>query len=181
MPVTRKLIAPNKSKKWQVQKMDSSKPFCVNENPKWQMLFGPNSAFTTSTQNIRIAAQFDAGTFQNIKVIAYLYDAQNASVANAASCEFKIYSITTPDWTETLLSTVSGTQLTNNYFYINPLNVSLFPVDFFGGDSIMIEATIVRLGETYRDRIYVNHLGIYDNVTRLRKDVDFLNITKQDI
>jgi hypothetical protein len=44
----------------------------------------------------------------------------------------------------------------------------------------MIQATIVRLGITYRDRIYVNHLGIFDNVTRLRGDVEFLEVTKKD-
>jgi hypothetical protein len=181
MPVTRKLIAPNKSKKWQVQKMDSAKPYVVNENPKWQMLFGPNSALSTSVQNIKIAAKFDDNTFTNLKIIGYLYDAQNASVANAATCTFKVYQITTPDWTENLITTMSGTQLANNYFYTNPLNVTMFPIDFFGGDSIMIEATIVRLGQTYRDRIYVNHLGIYDNVDRLRKDVEFLEITKKDL
>ena len=71
-----------------------------------------------------------------------------------------------------------GSQLSNNYFYINPTVASLTPIDFFGGDTIMIEATAIRLGVTYRDRIYVNHLGIYDNVTRLRGDVEFLDLTK---
>jgi hypothetical protein len=44
----------------------------------------------------------------------------------------------------------------------------------------MIEATIIRLGLTYRERVYLNHLGIFDSVTRLKRDVDFLSISKKD-
>ena len=63
---------------------------------------------------------------------------------------------------------------------MNPTLSAIGSIDFQGGDSIMIEATINRLSSVYRDRIYVNHLGIYDNVTRLRGDVEFLEVTKKD-
>lgn len=161
--------------------MDAVKPYLVNTgNRKWQMIFGPGSAFTSSNQIIKIAAQFDSGTLDNLKIAAYLYDPRNAAVANASTCEFKIYHVTTPDWTETLIATINGTQLANNYFYSNPLTSSLTPIDFDGGESIMIEATIVRLGQTYRDRIYANHLGVYDSILRLRKSVQLLDILKAD-
>jgi hypothetical protein len=180
MPIVRKLIAQDENDVNQWLKVDHSTRYIVNDSPEWQFLFGPNSSLSNSALEIKIAARYDDNTFNNIKVVAYLYETQNAAVGNAASCQFKIFKVNLPDWTETLEDTLTGTQLSNNYFYINPTLSSLSNVNFDGGDTIMIEATITRLGITYRDRLYVNHLGIYDNVTRLRQDVEFLDATKLD-
>lgn len=164
----------------QILKMDANSRYIVNEDSHWQFLFGPNSSLTNSTPIIKIAARFDDDTFTKLKLISYLYDSRDTAIVNAANCTFKIFKVNLPDWTETLITTISGFQLANNYFYTNPNTSTLTPLDFFGGDTMMVEATITRLGVTYRDRIYVNHLGIYDNVDRLRKEVEFLDITKLD-
>jgi len=181
MPISRKLVAQDDSEVNQWLKVDHSSRFIVNDSPEWQFLFGINSTLSASNQIIKISARFDDSTFNNIKIIAYLYDQQNASIGNANSCVLNIYKSTIPNWTETLITTLTTTQLSNSYFYANPTLSSLLPdLSFEGGDSIMIEATITRLGVTYRDRVYINHLGIYDNVTRLRQDVEFLDIIKAD-
>ncbi len=180
MAILRRLVAQNNDEN-QWLKVDHDTRYIVNDVEEWQMLFGPNSTLSASSQIIKIAARFDDSTFNNIQFTAYLYDQSNASVYNAATCTFAIYQVQTPDWTDVLMTTVNGTQLSNNYFY-STQTLSTFPtIDFLGGDTLMIEATIVRLGVTYRDRIYVNHLGIYDNVTRLRQDVQFLDVTKKDL
>jgi hypothetical protein len=181
MAITRRLVAQDDNDDNQWLKIDHDSRYIVNDADDWQFIFGPASELSNSTQIIKITARFDDATFNNLKVIAYLYDTQNNSIGNAASCTFKFYSVNTPDWTESLINTSSGTQLANNYFYLNPLLSTFSPLNFQGGDTLMIEATIVRLGVTYRDRVYINHLGIYDNVTRLRQDVDFLSITKRDM
>lgn len=180
MPITKRIIVQDDNDDNQWLKVDHSSRYVVNDSDDWQWLFGPNSLLSNSQQIIKIAAKFDEGTFNNLKLAAYLYDQQNDAIANAATCEFKVFSITTPNWTETLLATFSGTQLSNQYFYTNPTLASIGTLDFFGGDSIMVQATILRLGVTYRDRVYVNHLGVFDNLTRLRGDVEFLEVTKKD-
>lgn len=180
MAIERKLIAHDENDINQWLKVDHSSRYISNEEEEWQFLFGPNSSLNNGTFDIKISVRFDDNTFNNIKVIAYLYDKQNSSIGNAATCEFKIYKINLPDWTETLETTLNGTQLSNNYFYINPTTVSMSNINFDGGDTIMVEATILRLGVVYRDRLYANHLGIYDNVFRLRQDVEFLDVTKLD-
>lgn len=180
MAIERKLVAQDDNDENQWLKVDHSSRYISNDMDDWQYLFGPNSTLSSSNQIIKITARFDDVTFNNLKVIAYLYDQQNSSIANAANCEFKFYRIVTPDWSESLVTTLSGTKLITNYFYLNPLLSVLSPIDFFGGDTLMIEATIIRLGVTYRDRVYINHLGIYDNVSRLRQDVEFLDVTKLD-
>lgn len=180
MAIPRKIVAQDDTQEAQWLKIDHSSRYIENHSEEWQFLFGPNSELSSSNQIVKIAAKFDEQSFNNIKVTAYLFDQQNGTVGNSSICTFKIYSITGANWTETLLTTIPGAQLPNFYFYINPTITSLGTIDFQGGDSIMIEATVTRLSTVYRDRIYVNHLGIYDNVTRLRGDVEFLEVTKKD-
>lgn len=180
MAITRRLVAQDDNDDNQWLKVDHDSRYVVNDMDDWQFLFGPNSSLSASTQIIKIAAKFNEVTFDNIQMIAYLYDAKNMSVASSANCVFKIYRISAPDWTETFVTSLSGTLLGNNYFYANPVLSGLSSIDFSGGESIMIEVSVERLGVIYRDRAYFNHLGIYDNVTRLRQDVEFLEITKQD-
>lgn len=181
MAITRKIIAQDDNDDNQWLKVDHDSRYIVNDMDDWQFLFGPNSSLSNSTQIIKIAAKFNENSFNNIQIIAYLFDQKNGTVASAGNYVFKIYKIADPDWTETLITTVNGTQLSNNYFYANPTLSALAPIDFQGGESIMVEATAIRSGITYRDRIYVNHLGVYDNVLRLRRDVEFLDITKKDL
>lgn len=179
MPIIRKLLAQDTECN-EFLKVDHPSRFIVNTSNYWQMLFNPNSSLGSSAQTIKIAALFDPITFNNLKIIAYLYDQQNNSVANAASCSFKISKVEDPDWTETTLTTLPGAQIANSYYYIQPL-LSLFPtVDFIAGDTLLIEATIIRLGVVHRDRLYVNHLGVYDSIIRLKNDVNYLDITKLD-
>lgn len=180
MPIVRRLVAHHENEDNFWLRVDHSSRFIQNGGDEWQFLFNINSILSTSEQIIKIAAKFDDDTFSNLKVIAYLYDQQNANIGNAATCEFKFYRISGTDWTESLIDTQYGTILSNNYFYLHPSNSSLSPIDFYGADSLMIEATIIRSGTTYRDRVYLNHLGVYDNITRLRQDVQFLDITKVD-
>lgn len=181
MPITRKLIAQDTNEENQWLKVDSAQRYIVNDSNDWQFLFGPNSEPTTSNQVIKISAEFNKETFDTIRFAGYLYNPVSGSVDNAASVTFNVYLVTTPDWTETFISSVSGTQSYNNYYYASVNTSSLAPIDFYGGDTIMIEAVAVRLGRTYRDRIYVNHLGIFDNAFRLKQSIDFLDISKQDI
>lgn len=179
MPIVRKLVA-QVSPYHQWLKVDHPQRYIVNKNQYWQFLFGPNSELNNSVQVAKIAAELDTSTLNNIKLTAYLYDPRNGSIANAATCTFKIFKISTPNWTEVLVTTLSSSQLTNSYFYANPTISSLTGTNLDGDTTLMIEATIVRSGVTYRDRIYVNHLGVYNSIIRLRNDIQFLDLTKQD-
>ena len=181
MAITRRLIAQDTSQDAQWLKIDHSTRYIENHSDEWQFIFGPNSELDNSSQIVKIAAKFDDTTFNNIKIIAYLYDQKTSSVANASSCIFSLSKVSGNEWVDENLTTINGTQLNNSYYYIHP-ELSIFSgLDFLGGDTIVIEATVLRLGVTYRDKLYVNHLGIYDNVTRLRQDVEFLEITKKDL
>lgn len=180
MAITRILVAQHENEENQWLKVDSSKRYIVNDSNDWQFLFGPGSAFTSSISNLKVAAEFNKNTFDSIRFAAYLYNPVSGTVSNTATVTFNVYLITGPQWTEQLVASFSGIQTYNNYFFSDVNTSALSAVDFFGGDTIMVEAVATRLTETYRDRIYINHLGIYDNVTRLRQDVEFLDISKVD-
>lgn len=179
MAIIRKLVAQDDNDDNQWLKVDHDSRYIENDMDDWQFLFGPNSVLSTSSQIIKIAARLNDQTFNNIQVTAYLYDQKTGSISNAASCVFNIYKVTVPTWNDTFITTINGVQQPNQYFYVNPTIASL-GIDLIGGDTLMIEGVIVRLGVTYRDRIYVNHLGIYNSVIKLKQDVEWLDITKLD-
>jgi hypothetical protein len=98
-----------------------------------------------------------------------------------ASCTFKIYSIDVTDtWEETLLVTLSGNPINGNRFSASTSETSLAPTSLTGELSYKMEVEITRLGKTYSEEFYFNHIGIYDSFVRLKGDVDFLDITKLD-
>jgi hypothetical protein len=179
MPV-RRLVAQDNTQDAQLLKVDHPSRYIENHVSEWQFLFGPNSDLNNSAQVLKVSARFNDDTFSNIQLVSYLYEPRNATIANSTNPIFKLYKVTTPDWTEQLITTVGATQLTNNYWY-NNLSLSDIPqFTFDGGDTLMIEASVSRSGVLYRDRVYINHLGIYDSFIRLKQEVEFLDITKLD-
>ena len=181
MPITRKLVAQDQEDS-QILKMDSSQRYIVNSSRSdWQMLFGPDSVFSNSVQVVKIAVEFDKLTLNNIRFTAYLYEPRTGSIASAATCNFTVYKVENPSWSESLITSFPGSPLPNSYFFANPSLPVFSTIDFDGGDTIIVEVVLVRLGITYRDRVYINHLGVYDSIFRLKQDIEFLDISKQDL
>lgn len=180
MAVTKILVAQDDNETNQWLKVDSKTRYIVNDTQDWQFIFGPSTSLTTSTLFLKVAGEFNKDTFDTIRLAAYLYNPATGTVSNVSGITFNIYLVTTPTWTEQFISTVPGSQIYNNYYFAD-VNVStLGLIDFSGGDTIMVEVVGNRLTDVYRERLYINHLGIYDNVTRLRQDVDYLDISKLD-
>lgn len=151
--------------------------------PYWQPLFGPDSLLSSSQQVVKCWAQLDTATLDRIRLVGYLYRPNTGATDSAATCDFRIYrvrDINIPQWDDLYLSTVSGTVQSNGYFFADVLLSTITGAQLDGDTTLMIECTLTRSGSTFRDRVYLNHLGVYDSVIRLQKAVDFLDITKQD-
>jgi hypothetical protein len=179
MPINRILIAQD-SEDNQILRTDNRKRFIINTCHEWQMLFGPNSILSNSNQVVKIAAEFNIDDLDSVRFVGYLYDPISGSTSAASSCLFNIYRVVNPNWADNLVYSSSGVELPNSYWYSDISIASLSPANLEGGETLMIEAVLTRLGETLRDRVYINHLGVYDSIIRLRQDVDFLDITKLD-
>ncbi len=128
----------------------------------------------------KVWAKFNGVNFDGIHMVANLL-APNDKVANSASCVFKVYYVDPSDnWNQTLVYTTPGT-LSNKKWIASATQANLGPSTELDGErSLMIEATIMRLGKEYKSSVYVNHLGIYDSLFRLKEEVEFLFITKKD-
>jgi hypothetical protein len=153
------------------------------DHPSWQPLFGPNSALSNSEQVIKCWAQLDTTTLNSIRIVGYLYRPGTGAVDSAASVGFRIYrvqDITSPNWDDLYLMSVAGVLQPNGYYTVTVPTSSIPGAILDGDTTLMIEAVAVRSGTTFRDRVYLNHLGVYESINRLRQDVDFLDITKQD-
>jgi hypothetical protein len=183
MPVTRKLLASDNNQDNQVLKMDNSNRYIVNDNKSWQFLFGPNSILDNSQQILKLAAELNTDTLNDIRITGYLFNTVTGSIDSAGTCVFNVYRVansTNPAWDDILIATIPGTLQLNSYFYATETINNLTGANLDGDTTLMIEGVATRLNETYRDRIYVNHLGVYDSIVRLRNDVEFLDLTKVD-
>jgi hypothetical protein len=134
-----------------------------------------------TTQSVFLWAKFNTNTFDGIQMIAWLEN-KNKEETSSGSCEFKVYYLdASNNWNKTLIFTGSGSS-SGNKWIASPNQAALgINNDLDGERTLLIEATLTKWGDTYTDKIYVNHLGIYDSFTRLKNDVDFLDISKQDI
>lgn len=179
MPVTRKLISQSEDSV-QILRMDNETRYIVNDCDCWQMLFNGNSAFTSSNQVVKIAAEFDVEDLESIRFVSYLYNSVTGAVDNASTCSFVVSKVIQPGWEETILYSFPGTIQPNNYFFAD-IATSLLDEDILDGQgTLVIDTVITRLSSTYRERVYINHLGIYDSFLRLKNKVNFLEITKKD-
>jgi len=179
MPATRKYVNQNQEES-QVLLMDSINPFIVNDNDEWQFLFGPSTELSSSFLKLTIATQFNVDNFDGIKLIAYLFEEQTGSVSSISSIVFSIYKVISPEWNDVFIGNFNGIELPNSYMYTELTTTDLGGIELDGETTLLIEAFGTRLGKVYRTRLYVNHLGISDSFLRLKREVDYLSITKKD-
>jgi hypothetical protein len=184
MSILRRLVAQDSNYENQWLKVDHGSRYIVNDVNECQFLFGPNSELNNSAQVLKIAAQLNTNTLDKIRFTGYLYNPKTGAIDSSSSVIFNIYSVTdiaSPRWDDVFVTSVTGVQQSNSYYFAEVSISSFVGLSLDGDTTLMIEAVATRLGITYRDRIYVNHLGVYESVVRLRQDVDFLNITKKDL
>jgi hypothetical protein len=180
MPVVRKWVAQPTI---QCLRVDHPDRYIQMDGRHWQPLFNLNSTLTNSSQVLKCWAQLDTTTLDSIRIAGYLYRPNTGSVDTSAAISFRIYrvrDITSPNWDDLYITTVSGALQPNGYYTVVVSISSIVGATLDGDTTLMIEATAIRSGTAFRDRIYLNHLGVYESINRLRQDVDFLDITKQD-
>jgi hypothetical protein len=139
-----------------------------------------HKAFDDRTLKTKVWAKFNGQTFNGIHMVAALYG-ENETRLNSVSSVFKVYYIDADqNWNQTLVYTGNGS-LQNDRWVLPVTQADLgLSTELDGERTLMIEATLTRLGKEYKSSVYVNHLGIFDSLFRLKQEVDFLDITKKD-
>lgn len=128
------------------------------------------------TINLTAWAKFDEINFDGISILATLSDdIKNKTIG---LCVATVYSIDQGNsWNETLVGTKSGT-----------FNPNGFVIDFAASELPALQADVTlkilftaqRLNKTYYHVGYFNHFGSLELMTRNKKKIAFLEITKQD-
>lgn len=137
--------------------------------------------FQKSDEKINSWAKFNTNTFDGIQLIAWLENTES-NITPSANCVFKIYYVdVNNNWSQSLIHTVNGT-LNGNQWTAAPTQADLGLSNELDGErTLMIEVSLTKWNRVFNKRFYVNHLGVYDSIVRLRQEVDFLNITKKDL
>lgn len=124
-------------------------------------------------------AKYDVDNFDGFYITGFL--SYKNEIVSSGNFNFNVYLISTDNnWTETLIVSKSNVKLSDgkNVAHIDLIDLGSIQLD--GDFTIAIECEIPRQNQKFYKKIYVNHLGIYENVFRLRQDVEFLDITKVD-
>ncbi len=134
-----------------------------------------------ANQKVNLWAKFNTDTFDGIQMVAWLEN-KDHEIVSSGSCQFKVYYLdASNNWNQTLIFTGAGTLSNNKWIAAPTQNILGSNNELDGERTLLIEATLTKWGQTYTNKIYVNHLGIYDSIVRLRNDIEFLDISKADL
>jgi hypothetical protein len=179
---TRRIRATINNKYSQPLKLKTGRRLVITPNADYNsILFTKrHKAIDDRVFKTKVWAKFDGQNFDGIHMVAALYGV-NETLLTSASCVFKVYYVDADqNWGKTLVYTGNGT-LQNGLWVLPATQTNLGPTTELDGErSLMIEATITRLGKEYKSSVYVNHLGIFDSLFRLKNEVEFLAVTKKD-
>ena len=176
--MVKRFVAQDDSTNCQPLRVYGTARYLINASPDWQFLFSEASSLARAIRVLKLAGEYNDATLNDMRFVAYLYISNTGATSKSESCSFRFYKIDKP-WAETLLYSTTGTELPNGYWYISFSQADLgVPLD--GSASIMMEVVVRRLSDTYRDRVYLNTLGIFGTAVRIKNDVEFLDISKLD-
>lgn len=161
-------------------KMGAGSSLVISSNKAYtSMLY--RIGHTKPTYSASVWAKFDSANFDGIYIMAQLLR-NGSETISAGSCIFKLYRIDdTQSWNETLVSTVAGTLELNGKLTAHVPESALGGFLLDGETTYSVEVEMIRFNKKYKSKVYVNHLGVYDSIVRLRQEDEFLFITKKDL
>lgn len=92
---------------------------------------------------------------------------------------FDVYRIGDGNWAETFINTFAPTLVDGVYTCDIP-GTSLGANELSGAETYLIKCNMYRHHKRYYKQAYINHLGCFDNINRLRRDMHYLSSTKGD-
>lgn len=135
-------------------------------------------AFYPSDIVPEVYAKFNSTSLDGIQLFAFL--SNKGTPISIGDASFKVYSISLDGlWTETLITTTLAT-IGSNRAVATLTGSQLQGITLDSEVTLAVEVFISRRSDTYTKKVYVNHLGVYDSIIRLRQEVEFLDITKVD-
>ena len=127
---------------------------------------------------VELFAKFNSSTMNGFDVITGL---KRSNISSASLVEYlKVYRVSDGGWNETLLGTVSMSEIFSGV-YSGFVGSSLLGTnELSGAETYALEVSLFRHNKYYRQKSYFNHLGCFDSINELRKRVNYVEIVKLD-
>ncbi len=163
-------------------KLGISDRLVVSPNNSYNSILLRNThrPFDPNLYDLELWGKFDTNDFDGIHIHGALM--RGSETRSLGSCAFDIHKVAIDStWNETLLYQGAGSVLSDGSFGLSVTQSNLGSSNIMDGElTLAIYATAVRGTRTYKKKIYLNHLGTYDSIIRLRNKVKFLEIIKKD-
>lgn len=130
-----------------------------------------------SPYELNLHAKFDSSNMNGMLINAALKrnNKDHASHINT----IKIYRVADESWVTSLVYTATPTQSGTVWnSYVSQANLGLNELS--GAETYMIVVEAQRRARMYRKSVYVNHLGCFDSLNRLRQETELLKLIKLD-
>lgn len=126
---------------------------------------------------LEIAAKFNSSAMQGLTVQVSLQSAyRKASVKVSA---IRLYRVSNLTYASTFINSFTPT-LSGQDWVLTLTQSQLGSNELSGAETYLVEAVAQRRIKKYRAQMYVNHLGAWDSINRLRQAMEYAQITKLD-
>lgn len=127
--------------------------------------------------SLRIHAKFRSDLLNGFAIEAVMLN--NGLEASSLVSEIKIYRVNNTTFAKTLLLTKVPSAFGAGWV-TNVTQADLATNELSGRETYYIEAVAQRRNKPYRASSYFNHLGCYDSIIRLRRDLEVMQVTKAE-
>lgn len=130
-----------------------------------------------SDYELDLHARFNSNAMQGVELLCRMVrDGKSSSFAASSA---KVYAVSESSWSETLIGTFGLTQSGQDFGLVLTQS-QLGSYELSGFRTLAFEVTAQRRRRTFRKKIYVNHLGVFDSLNRLKRQVQATAILKVD-
>lgn len=132
---------------------------------------------TRPDYKLTLHAKFNSSAMEGLVIEAKLLSTYRQ--ASVAVSSILVYRVSNLDFSRTLINTFTPTA--SGMSWVLTLTQSqLGANELSGAETYYIEALATRRLRKYRSSLYVNHLGCFDSINRLRQCLEYNQITKLD-
>lgn len=127
---------------------------------------------------LKIHAKFNGDTMNGIQIMAGVYKGHDLKSSNVSL--ISLYRVNVITWAETLITTAAPTEISTGVFSLNVNQTTFGSNELSGLETYAISATANRRRKVFKNKVWLNHLGCFDSINRLQKEVNYLHSTKLD-
>jgi hypothetical protein len=127
---------------------------------------------------INAHVKFNTDLMKGIQVVAQLED--RGDVRASANPLFKLYRVAENSWAETFIDDFVPVEFSHGVWSRGIDQSDIDPNELSGREVYVVEVYLSRKRRTYKKKFWVNHLGAFDSIWRLKRAAEQHEILKLD-